>query len=412
MAATPFRPALDLMSQYAEYHRDKRNIATHFVGIPLIVFAIGILLARVSICGFTLAWIAWALSTAWYLTRGNLVLGVATSVVNAVLICARASVRRHCCSCPGCRGASAPSRSAGSSSSSATTTKGRKPAFVDDVVGLLVGPMFVVGEWLFALGWGHDMLAEIERRAGPTHLRDLRRTGHTMTLAAPGPVLVMGAGAVGCWIGGCLACRRRAGHVRRAAAGARRAARTRPDADRSRRRRAQRRQPAGSICRTQRHPPACRRLVLLCVKSGATAAAAAAELGACCPRGTLVVSMQNGIVQRGPCAGAGAAADRAGRHGAVQRGRDRAWAATTAPPAACWRRRITGAAARGSRLFDAAGVPLTLHADLAPLQWGKLLLNLNNPVNALSGLPLRAQLLAARLPCLHGRVDRRGAGLR
>ncbi|MEP6505818.1 MAG: ketopantoate reductase C-terminal domain-containing protein, partial [Betaproteobacteria bacterium] len=27
------------------------------------------------------------------------------------------------------------------------------------------------------------------------------------------------------------------------------------------------------------------------------------------------------------------------------------------------------------------------------VQWGKLLLNLNNPVNALSGLPLRAQLL-------------------
>src|SRR5262245_5986951 len=26
-----------------------------------------------------------------------------------------------------------------------------------------------------------------------------------MTSAAPGPVLVMGAGAVGCWIGGCLA---------------------------------------------------------------------------------------------------------------------------------------------------------------------------------------------------------------
>ena len=82
MAATPFRPALDLMSQYAEYHRDRRNIVTHFLGIPLIVFAIGILLARVSIGGFTLAWIAWALSTAWYLTRGNLVLGVATSVVN------------------------------------------------------------------------------------------------------------------------------------------------------------------------------------------------------------------------------------------------------------------------------------------------------------------------------------------
>ena len=39
------------------------------------------------------------------------------------------------------------------------------------------------------------------------------------------------------------------------------------------------------------------------------------------------------------------------------------------------------------------GMRLNLHADLAPIQWGKLLLNLNNPVNALSGLPLRDELL-------------------
>jgi 2-dehydropantoate 2-reductase len=32
---------------------------------------------------------------------------------------------------------------------------------------------------------------------------------------------------------------------------------------------------------------------------------------------------------------------------------------------------------------------------MAPTQWGKLLINLNNPVNALSGLPLRAELLDA-----------------
>ena len=57
MAATPFRPAIDLMTQYAEYHRDKRNIATHFVGIPLIVFAISVLLTRVEVIGTTLAWI-------------------------------------------------------------------------------------------------------------------------------------------------------------------------------------------------------------------------------------------------------------------------------------------------------------------------------------------------------------------
>ena len=51
--------------------------------------------------------------------------------------------------------------------------EGRKPAFADDIRGLLVGPMFVVGEALFTLGWGKPLLAEIDSRAGPTHLRDL-----------------------------------------------------------------------------------------------------------------------------------------------------------------------------------------------------------------------------------------------
>jgi uncharacterized membrane protein YGL010W len=172
MAASPFRPALDLMAQYATYHRDKRNIVTHFVGIPPIVFAIGILLARFSIFGITLAWIVWALSAVWYLTRGNLVLGVATSVVNGLLIALAhpfgAMLFVHWLSW-----------GVGAFVLGWIIQfighyyEGRKPAFADDVVGLLVGPMFVVGEWLFALGWGHDLLAEIERRAGPTHLRDL-----------------------------------------------------------------------------------------------------------------------------------------------------------------------------------------------------------------------------------------------
>ncbi|HSW07213.1 DUF962 domain-containing protein [Aquabacterium sp.] len=172
MAATPFRPANDLMVQYAMYHRDRRNIATHFLGIPMIVFAIGVLLARASVMGVSAAWIVWALATAWYLTRGNLVLGLATSLVNGVLI------------------AAAHPLAAGSMASwlgwglgifvvgwilqfIGHYYEGRKPAFVDDLVGLLVGPMFVVGEWLFAAGWGRELLAEIERRAGPTHLRDL-----------------------------------------------------------------------------------------------------------------------------------------------------------------------------------------------------------------------------------------------
>ena len=44
-----FRPANALMVQYAQYHRDRRNIATHFVGIPMIVLAVVVLLARPSL---------------------------------------------------------------------------------------------------------------------------------------------------------------------------------------------------------------------------------------------------------------------------------------------------------------------------------------------------------------------------
>lgn len=171
-----FRPALDLMVQYARYHRDRRNIATHFIGIPLIVFGIGVLLARpqMSVGNFdiSLAGLVWALGTAWYLTRGNLALGVAVSAVNALLFTLGE---------PLAAGSTASWLAWGVGSFVLGWIlqfvghyyEGKKPAFADDLVGLLIGPMFVVGEALFALGWGAAMLAEIERRAGPTHLRDL-----------------------------------------------------------------------------------------------------------------------------------------------------------------------------------------------------------------------------------------------
>lgn len=172
--ASLFRPALDLMAQYAAYHRDRRNIATHFIGIPLIVFAISTLLAHL---GFTVgdlalngALLLWALSSLWYLTRGHFGLGLATVLTNGLLT-ALALVAVQ----------SEHSLLIGVGSFVVGWVfqfvghyyEGRKPAFVDDLVGLLVGPMFVVGEALFTMGWGAALLAEIEKRVGPTHLRDL-----------------------------------------------------------------------------------------------------------------------------------------------------------------------------------------------------------------------------------------------
>ena len=42
-----------------------------------------------------------------------------------------------------------------------------------DTVGLLVGPMFVVMELLALAGLFKGLMAEVEGRAGPTHVRDL-----------------------------------------------------------------------------------------------------------------------------------------------------------------------------------------------------------------------------------------------
>ena len=174
--ATPFRPAIDLLKQYAEYHRDRRNIVTHFVGVPMIVFAVGVLLARP---GFMLgglalspAWLAFALVALWYLTRGETLLGVAVSGGVGLLMLLAHQV-------------------AGGSVALWLTWgvgfftvgwiiqfighyyEGRKPAFADDLVGLLVGPMFVALEMLAQLGLFKRLMAEIERHAGPTMIRNL-----------------------------------------------------------------------------------------------------------------------------------------------------------------------------------------------------------------------------------------------
>ena len=63
---------------------------------------------------------------------------------------------------------------------------------------------------LFALGWGCSRACwrEIERRAGPTLIRDLahpaRRGDGRARRDGAAAVAVMGAGSVGCWVGGRL----------------------------------------------------------------------------------------------------------------------------------------------------------------------------------------------------------------
>lgn len=47
-------------------------------------------------------------------------------------------------------------------------------------------------------------------------------------------------------------------------------------------------------------------------------------------------------------------------------------------------------------IFAASGLPLQQQEDMQAVLWAKLLINLNNPLNALSGLPLREELAQRR----------------
>lgn len=173
--ATPFRTATELLSQYAEYHRDRRNIATHFVGVPMIMFGALVLLSRPAFelggLGLTPAWLLLALIVVWTLSRGAAALGLVTAAVWLLLAWLAHRV-------PGGTG---PWLAWGAGFFVVGWViqfighyyEGRKPAFVDDLVGLFVAPMFVLLEMLAPAGLFRGLMAEVERRAGPTVLRDL-----------------------------------------------------------------------------------------------------------------------------------------------------------------------------------------------------------------------------------------------
>jgi len=170
------RDATALMVMYARYHRDRRNIATHFVGVPMIVFAVQVLLSRSAfdLLGvfMTPATLLWIVASAWYLSRGHLVLGLATTLATGLL-----TLLAH----PAAGGSTSGWLACGLGAFVLGWAiqfvghyyEGRKPAFVDDLTGLLIAPMFIAGEALFALGLCRPLAEDIERAAGPTYLRDL-----------------------------------------------------------------------------------------------------------------------------------------------------------------------------------------------------------------------------------------------
>ncbi len=160
---------LDQLSNYADYHRCERNITTHLIGVPMIVLALMVLLSRP-------AWVVsdLALSPAvfivvvllLYYLRLHIVMGLIMSalLVSGLFLSAWVATLDD-----------AIWLAAGVGGFLLGWViqfvghyfEGRKPAFFDDVMGLAIGPLFVVAEVLFKSGLFSELAQEIENRSGP-----------------------------------------------------------------------------------------------------------------------------------------------------------------------------------------------------------------------------------------------------
>ncbi|MGQ7816356.1 Mpo1 family 2-hydroxy fatty acid dioxygenase [Metapseudomonas furukawaii] len=165
---------IDHLGQYAEYHRDRRNIATHFVGIPMIVLAVAVLLSRPGFEAFGL-WLSPAALVSLLSARFYFRLDGAYGLVMAVvlLLCLWLGAGLAVQSTALWLGAGLALFVVGwVIQFIGHYYEGRKPAFVDDLSGLIVGPLFVVAELGFLMGLRREVERAVEERAGPTCIRE------------------------------------------------------------------------------------------------------------------------------------------------------------------------------------------------------------------------------------------------
>jgi len=159
------------LETYALYHRDRRNIATHFVGVPMIVLGVFAFLARPALLvgGVMLspALVALVAGVAFYMVLdrrfGLAMLAVMTPAFAFGVWVATLSTGLWVAA------ASALFVVGWIIQFVGHMYEGKKPAFVDDLVGLLIGPLFVMAETAFLLGLRNDVREAIEAKAGPTH---------------------------------------------------------------------------------------------------------------------------------------------------------------------------------------------------------------------------------------------------
>ena len=150
---------------YASYHRDPRNRATHFAGIPAIVFSLLVPLAlwRFRLFGLdaSAAWIVAIVALAGWIAL-DLTIGLAMVVVIVPMLVIAEWI----------------ARSFGATAAWIVFAvlfiggwifqlvghawEGRRPALADNLFQAFVGPMFIMAEVLMALGLKQDLKAVVD----------------------------------------------------------------------------------------------------------------------------------------------------------------------------------------------------------------------------------------------------------
>ena len=155
------------MGFYAAYHQDARNKATHFVGVPMIIFGLFVALgwARIEVGGvpLTAAMLLAAVVLAWYFVL-DAPLALAMLAVNGVLLYLADLVSRQ----PVGTGLAWFLVFFGGGwviQLIGHVYEGRKPALVDNLFQIFVAPIFLAAEAFFALGYKPALHAAVQQRA-------------------------------------------------------------------------------------------------------------------------------------------------------------------------------------------------------------------------------------------------------
>lgn len=155
------------LARYGQYHRDRRNVATHLLGIPMIVLAVEVLLSR-PVMGIGDSHMGLPVTAAMVLTIAvslfYLILDLRFGLLMTALLIIGAGTGLAIASLPTVQwlGWGAGLFIGGwIIQFVGHAFEGRKPAFMDDLRSLLIGPLFVLAEVAFMLGLRRCLQAEI-----------------------------------------------------------------------------------------------------------------------------------------------------------------------------------------------------------------------------------------------------------